>query len=162
MMSDTSKQNDQSKYARIFASTANNRGWDLVEAQKRSAEDDRAMLDAAHAACWHWSQVGSDTQRAWAELLVAAVHAQLGLGDTALAYAAGGWAVVSGDDPALWERALGQIILAQAQHAAGKIAAYEATRAAALADFENLPEGPDRAIVARSLANLPSPGAATT
>ncbi|MEM8731243.1 MAG: hypothetical protein AAGF79_15135 [Pseudomonadota bacterium] len=140
-----------------FAGRANNRGWDLFENADRSAHEDREMLDAVHAACWHWSQVGDASQRAWAELLVAAAHADLDSGPTAEAFATVGWAVIAEDDPDAWEVALGQAILAHAARANGDMAVYAEAYERAQEAFEWVPEGANRTIIARTIARVPRP-----
>ena len=44
------------------------------------------MLDAAHAAAFHWSKVGSELQAIRAKMLLGHVHASLGHGDLAPGY----------------------------------------------------------------------------
>ena len=62
-----------------FAARCNNRAWDLASRERTPAED-REMLDAAHASAWHWAQVGSELNRMRATMLLADVHAELGMG----------------------------------------------------------------------------------
>jgi hypothetical protein len=54
--------------------------------QTRSAAEDQEMLNAAHASAWHWAGVGTELNRMRATMLLAEVHALLGLGQSALAY----------------------------------------------------------------------------
>ncbi|MBI1345313.1 hypothetical protein GC163_03405 [bacterium] len=44
---------------RWFAIECNNAAWDLIEAPSLSPEEELRMLDLAHAAHWHWGQVGT-------------------------------------------------------------------------------------------------------
>ncbi len=71
---------------RRSAAAANNRAWEL-SVQTRSVAEDQEMLDAAHASAWHWAKVGTELNRMRATMLLAEVHALLGLGPSALAYA---------------------------------------------------------------------------
>jgi len=71
---------------RFFGSSANNRAWDLAELPADQI-DPRELLDAAHAAAWHWQAIGTELQRMRALTLLALAHAKVGLGTTALAYA---------------------------------------------------------------------------
>src|SRR5215475_14226877 len=71
---------------RFFAATANNRAWQLAE-QRASEADLRELLNAAHAAAWHWQVVGNERNRMRAVMLLAQAHAMAGLGTSALAYA---------------------------------------------------------------------------
>lgn len=56
---------------RHFAVELNNRAWDLVEAEHRSDDETEQMIHAAHAALYHWSQVGSLLNRQRALCLLA-------------------------------------------------------------------------------------------
>src|SRR5262245_21827739 len=71
---------------RFFAAAANNRAWELAELQAREV-DIRELLNAAHAAAWHWQAVGNELNRMRALMLLAQAHAMAGLGTSALAYA---------------------------------------------------------------------------
>lgn len=59
---------------RWFAVECNNAAWDLVETAKRSAEDTARMLHLAHAAAWHWSQVGKPINQVRAVNLLATAY----------------------------------------------------------------------------------------
>ncbi len=71
---------------RHFAAQANNRAWNLAEA-RGDAMLDHDLLNAAHAAAWHWSVVGTELHHMRATMLLAHVHALLGHGRTAWGYA---------------------------------------------------------------------------
>lgn len=71
---------------RFYAASANNAAWTLAELPASEANH-RDLLDAAHAAAWHWQQVGNELNGMRALMLLAVAHAQAGLGATALAYA---------------------------------------------------------------------------
>jgi hypothetical protein len=59
---------------RWFAIELNNRAWDLVEATSRSAQEQDEMIHAAHAACYHWRQVGTPINRLRALCLLASAY----------------------------------------------------------------------------------------
>jgi hypothetical protein len=44
---------------RFFAATASNFAWQLAELSAREV-DLRELLNAAHAAAWHWQSVGDE------------------------------------------------------------------------------------------------------
>jgi len=71
---------------RNFAIECNNRAWDLC-VQVRTAAEDEELLNAAHAAAFHWGHAGNERNHMRATMLLAEAHALLGLGPTALAYA---------------------------------------------------------------------------
>jgi hypothetical protein len=72
---------------RWFAVEFNNRAWDLVEKAQRSADETEEMIHAAHAACLHWSAVGSAVNQLRAQCLLATVYATAGLGAAAVRHA---------------------------------------------------------------------------
>jgi hypothetical protein len=71
----------------MFAKAANNRVWDLLGDEQRSAAGDREMVDAAHASLWHWRHAGTAVHEQRGEWLVSHVYAVLGRGDEALTHA---------------------------------------------------------------------------
>ncbi|MEO1995478.1 MAG: hypothetical protein ABGZ17_09410, partial [Planctomycetaceae bacterium] len=75
---------DTAEASKWFAIEANNRAWDLLERTQRSEDEATEMLHAAHAACHHWTCVGTATNHARAECLVALVNAELGLASSAV------------------------------------------------------------------------------
>ena len=75
---------DESEAGKWFAIEANNKAWNLLEQAGRTVASDTEMLHAAHAACHHWMQVGTVTNHARAECLVALVNAELFLASSAL------------------------------------------------------------------------------
>jgi hypothetical protein len=142
---------------RFFGSTANNAAWALAELA--SAEvNQREVLNAAHAAAWHWQQVGTELQRMRALMLLAQAHAQVGLGTTALAYAdeVRTYFLGSTDTPD-WEVAFTHVVHAHAAWAArsGEQHAHSYSRAvqavSAIADQE------DRIMVQLVLRHVPAP-----
>src|SRR5690349_17658160 len=76
---------DPAHWHRFFAAYANNAAWTLAE-MPAAEFDAQALLDAAHAAAWHWQHVGNEVNRMRARMLLALAHARAGLGTTALAY----------------------------------------------------------------------------
>ena len=137
-----------------LAAEANNRGWDLVEADRTPAED-LEMLTAVHAAAWHWGKVGGPLEKARAALLAAAAHAQLGHGPVALALARGAWEGIAAAGPAPWERALARGILAHAAYVAGEETLYRDALADAQAASKEIQGEKDREIAGRTLRKLP-------
>lgn len=149
---------DAADRQRRFAMESNNRAWAL-SVEPRHPDGDHEMLDAAHASAWHWGQVGTELNRMRATTLLAEVHALLGMGPSALAFAAEMRAYFTGRaDTPDWEIALVHAVDAHAAAAAGRIGEHRdayrrATDAlAAIADEE------DRAIIAKTFAHVPPPG----
>ena len=76
----TTEKNDWIKY---MAMNANNTAWSLSTKDRTEAQD-REMLNAAHAASYHWNEIGTAENKIRATMLLAEVHGLLGLGSTAL------------------------------------------------------------------------------
>ena len=85
-MSQQQSESERAAWHKRFAAECNNRAWELTTAA-RGAPEDREMLDVAHASAWHWGKVGSELNRMRATMLLAEVHALLGMGERALANA---------------------------------------------------------------------------
>lgn len=73
---------------RWFAIQFNNAAWDLVEAESRSPAETEQMLHLAHAACLHWSAVGTPLNRLRGLVLLAFAYAEAGRGEMAQEFAA--------------------------------------------------------------------------
>lgn len=58
-----------------FATELNNLVWSLLERGDRGKESVEAMVHAAHACHYHWSQVGTDLNRQRSYCLLASVYA---------------------------------------------------------------------------------------
>ena len=71
-----------------LAKSLNNIVWELLQKPIRSKEEDEIMVDAAHASCYHWLQVGTGLHHQRAEWLIAHVYTELNLVDAALRHAA--------------------------------------------------------------------------
>lgn len=142
---------------RYFGASANNAAWALAELPAGEV-DHREMLNAAHAAAWHWQRVGNELQRMRALMLLAQAHAQVGLGATALAYAeeVRTYFLGAANTPD-WEVAFTHVVHAYAAWAAraGELHAHSYAQAvqavAAIADQE------DRNIVQLVFRHVPAP-----
>jgi Tetratricopeptide repeat len=78
---------DLAQAHRWFAVEFNNRAWDLVEMDGRSADQTQEMLHAAHAALVHWKAVGTSLNEQRAENLLATVYLKVGRAEAALRHA---------------------------------------------------------------------------
>lgn len=117
-MHDAIAQEELPRLHKHFAVECNNRAWRLSESALRSAADDREMLDAAHAAAFHWAKIGTAQHAARAEMLLAQVHALLGHGDLAVRYARSSFDFVMSHESPAWEVAFAHAVLANAAAAA--------------------------------------------
>ncbi len=142
---------------RWFAVECNNAAWDLIGAERRTPDEDRRMLDLAHAAAHHWSQVGTPLNRARAEVALARAHAAAGSPALALAYGQRSLEFFEHNPCEPWDAVFAHGALAYAAAAAGdgERHAVHYARAGQLA--EAVTEAEDRAIVEAELQRLPRP-----
>jgi len=98
---------EQSAACRRFAMAANNEAWELLERPARSPEETDLMLDAAHAAAWHWRRVGGTAQCIRAQYLLATANAAAGTGTQAIRHAQAALASMqaAGEEIAAFDRA---------------------------------------------------------
>ena len=155
-MAESSEPADLERWHKRFASECNNRAWAL-SVQARSAAEDREMLDAAHASAWHWAQVGSELNRMRATMLVAEVHALLGLGASSFALAETMRDYFVSRETADWEIACAHAVHAHAAHAAGRVAEHRAAYARAAEALASIDGEEDRKIIARTFDQIPPP-----
>ena len=142
-MSKAPEDNSPESWHRFFASTANNRAWQLAELSREQV-DKRELLNAAHASAWHWQAIGNELNRMRALMLLAQAHALADHGQTALAYASEmrSYFVAAPGTPD-WELAFVHAIHAHAAFVAGatsehtKSYALAAQAVAAIADEED-------------------------
>jgi hypothetical protein len=155
-VSDAPADADSGAWHKRFAADCNNHAWQL-SVQARSAAEDREMLDAAHASAWHWAQVGTELNRMRATMLLAEVHAQLGMAASALAYAEETRAYCLARETPDWEVALAHAVFAHAAHAAGRSAEHHDAYAEAEAALAAIADDEDRAIVAETFSQIAAP-----
>jgi hypothetical protein len=142
---------------RRFAAAANNRAWDLSEQPTRNPAEDEEMLNAAHASAWHWAKVGSELNRMRATMLLAEVHALLGFGHSAMAYAEEMRAYFLGVQSPASEVAFVHAVHAHAASAAGETEKHRASYGLALAAIEGVSSEEEQRIVARTFSRVPKP-----
>jgi hypothetical protein len=148
---------DLEKWHKHFAIECNNRAWDL-SVQVRSPEQDREMLNCAHASAWHWAHIGTELNQMRARMLLAEVHALLGLGVSAFTYASEMRAYFLERETPDWEVAFTHAIYAHACLVNGKINDYRASYATAKAAIEQIADEEDRKIVLLTFKQIPGEG----
>jgi hypothetical protein len=142
---------------RRFAAAANNRAWDLSEQQTRKPAEDEEMLNAAHASAWHWAKAGNELNRMRATMLLAEVHALLGFGHSAMAYAEEMRTYFLGVQSPASEVAFVHAVHAHAASAAGETEKHRASYGLALAAIEAVSNEEEQRIVARTFSRVPKP-----
>ncbi len=78
---------DATTWHRIFAASAFNQAWDLIEKSERSSEEEAAMLMASFASRHHWEAVGTDENRVVGDWQIAHVASILGFASLSLCFA---------------------------------------------------------------------------
>jgi hypothetical protein len=159
-MSDEHSDEEIRKWHRRFAAQCNNRAWRLSEAQTRSATDDTEMLNAAHAAAFHWSKVGTEIHAARADMLLGHVYALLGHAGPAMHYARASFTNVSARESPDWEVALGHAVLANAASAAKNTELHSRHYALAKKIGQALSNAEEREIFEATFCRVPAPAAA--
>ena len=156
-MSKTPEDTTPASWHRFFGAHANNQAWQLAE-ERTDASRDADLLDAAHAAAFHWQAVGTELHRMRARMLLAQAHALVGLAATAWAYAeeVRAFFLAQADTPD-WEQAFVHAIHAHAAAKAGYRAAHAASYAAAQQALAALIDPQDRDIVEKTFRQVPAP-----
>jgi hypothetical protein len=77
---------DRAFHRKVGASCFN-RAWDLMDKKNRTNADDLVMLHLAHASRYHWSLVGTPTNKAVGDWQLSRIYAALGHPELALAFA---------------------------------------------------------------------------
>jgi len=156
-MADAPTTEELGRSHRWHAVECNNLAWALAELAQRDPEQDEALLDAAHAAAFHWSRVGNELHRARAWMLLGHAHAALGLGRTALVYARRSFDALLAGDPPDWEHAFAHAVLAHAAHAAGDAALHREHHARAEELGRAIADPQDREIFDATFRGIPRP-----
>ena len=144
-------------WQRFFAASANNAAWTLAELPADEV-DMRELLDAAHAAAWHWQNIGTELNRMRALMLVALAHAKAGLGTTALAYAEDmrAYFLASPSTPD-WEIAFAHVVHAHAAWAAGAEESHARSCSQSAQAIAAIASAEDRDVVQRVFRHVPTP-----
>ncbi|HYN68374.1 MAG TPA: hypothetical protein VES93_15945 [Ornithinibacter sp.] len=132
-----------------------NHTWDLIAVPRRTAEQDDAMIHAAHASRWHWGNAGGPMEWAVGEWMCSRVYAVQGLGEASLRHGLRSLALTE-------TYGIGGYVPASAHEAIARAYAVAGDRDAAVR-HRNLAAGlavqlddlDDRAVVDADLATLP-------
>jgi hypothetical protein len=138
---------DVAEAHRWFAIEFNNRAWDLVENEGRTADQTQEMIDAAHAAACHWQAIGTSLNAQRAEGLLATAYLKAGRAEPALRHAQRGLALSEQNaaEETGFDRATTLAAAARAHGLAGDVAEAERLFALATAAAEKL-EADDREV----------------
>jgi hypothetical protein len=142
---------------RWHAVECNNLAWRLSDLASRTPRQDEEMLDAAHASAFHWARAGNDLHAARAKMLLGHIHAALGYGQTALAYAQQSYDFLIAHAPPDWEAAFAHAVLAHAAFAAGEQSLHRQYHASAQALGKAIADPEDREIFFKTFHLIPGP-----
>lgn len=139
---------DLSKAHRWFAVEFNNRSWDIIESQDRSAEQVEELIHTAHASVRHWIEAGKPINRLRGYCLLAHAYCTADDGATAL-----NWARRCVDlleplaaDVTGFDRASALGCLARSQRRAGQADAAKETTARTMAAIAELADAEERSV----------------
>ena len=119
------------------------------------------MLDAAHAAMYLWSAIGTPRNLAMAQQLLGHVHALLGNARFALLHAQAAYDYFASHASEPLPLAFSHAILAGAGHCAGNSALHETHYSAAVALGAKVTNAEDKAILEATMTVVPRPGNAS-
>lgn len=142
---------------RYFAMECNNRAWDLAGQPARSEDEASEMLNAAHAAAWHWKIVGTDLNWMRASTVLAEVHALMGFGQSALRLSGQVRTYFLSRETDDWEIAFVHTIHAHAALVAGDQLTYRNSYHDAIQAIEAIADDEDRKIVLQTFKQVPKP-----
>ena len=142
---------------RWHAIECNNIAWSLAEKTTRSAGENEEMLNAAHASAFHWAKIGTELNQVRAKLLLGEVHALLGDGQAALAYAWQNYDYITTHDQPDWEVAFAHVVLAHAAYAAGEADLYQRQYAKARELGQAIADTQEQEIYFRTFNLIPGP-----
>lgn len=134
----------------------NNRAWQL-STQTRTPAEDQEMLNVAHTAAHHWGTLGLELNDMRARMLLAEVHALLGLGATALSLANEVRSFFANQETDDWELAFVHVIHAHAAASANDTDQHKQSYSAAVKALEAIADEEDRKIVLQTFQNVPKP-----
>ena len=153
----TPTQEELGTWHRFFAVEANNRAWQLVEAETRTPSEDEEMLAVAHAAAWHWSTIGTPHNLYLARMLLGQVCGLLGHAALAMQHSRAAYQYATTHDSPAWELAFAHAVMATAAAAAGDGAThrwhYDEARSRGVA----LEDAQDREIFEATFRRIPAP-----
>ena len=130
------------------------RTWSLLESDVRSAEEDAAMIDMAHASRWHWSVVGAPVNLARGSWQISRVYAVLGRGNAARVHAESYLFECEENDLSEFDRAFAHEAIARACGALGDAEGLATHVQYGLAAAEQVADDSEREWVRRNLATV--------
>ena len=154
-MNKTPENLQPESWHRYFAINANNAAWSMSETLE-DVLSNTELLDMAHASAWHWRVVGTTLNQMRSTMLLALIHARMGMGPSAWSYAEimKKYFTEIAETPD-WELAFVYAIHAWAALAFGKLDEYKASYHKATSTLEAIQDPEDRAVVIKTVNLMP-------
>ncbi len=149
-------ETELAKRHRWFAVETNNESWRTTEREALTEEEKTDLLLTSCASAYHWRKVGTEHNRAHADLLLARVHALRGEGVEAMRYAQAAETYFTGRSSEPWELAFLHAVLANAAAASGDSVLHKEHYQQAQKIGEGLGDG-DREIFLKTFNRMPAP-----
>jgi hypothetical protein len=140
---------------RYFAIHTNNAAWSMSETLE-DVLSNIELLDMAHASAWHWRAVGTSLNQMRCTMLLALIHARMGMGPSALRYAESmkKYFIENAETPD-WELTFVYAIHSWAALACGKLDEYKVSYQKARTSLEAIQDPEDRAVVLKTFSLVP-------
>lgn len=158
MAVETPQDTDPASWHRFFAIENNNRAWTLAAMPVRTDNESLEMLNTAHAAALHWSNVGTELNVMRAKTLLAEVHALCNFAQSSLALAEDVRRYFLDRETDDWEIAFVHTIHAHAASAAGNVQQHRDSYQAAEQAIAAIADDADRNVVLETFVQVPIPG----
>lgn len=139
-----------------FARETNNRAWNLTEIADPTDEERKEALAVAFASAYHWSKIGTEHNRALAELLLARAHCVARAAGQAMWYAESAFGYFESHKSELSEMAFAHAILADAAALGGDAERHRLHYERAQEIGDTLEEE-DRSIFRATFDRIPAP-----
>lgn len=139
---------------RALAAGLFNEVWKFLEKTDRSAADDEAMLHAAHASRYFWGAIGTVTNFARGDWLLARVYAVLGRAEPALHHATACLSLCTEGKLKSFDLAFAHEALARAAAVAGDSESREKHLAEAREIGASISDATDREWLLQNLATI--------
>ena len=156
-MAERPSQEEIDRWHRWFAMDCNNRSWDLADVPQRSEAQAREMKNAAFAAAYHWSLVGSEINNARADVTIAHVLSRLGEGSQALYYAQRSLNFFTTHPAEDWDLAFAWLEVAYAAYADQQMDLFQDAYAKSNDLGQSIANDEDRQVFLTELAKIPAP-----
>lgn len=129
-----------------FAKQTNGEVWAFLDMEKRTLDEDEAMVNTAHASLYHWTKAGTAVNRQRGEWMLSRVYTVLGRAEPALHHAQRCLDLMEAnmDDMAVFDKGYAYEAMARSHALAGKKAAAEEYLAKAKAVVESIDDEEDR------------------